>query len=164
MFNSLLRSWYAGLLCLSVFFGYAIDLGLFNELWNKDFTKISFVIIALSLYQYFELGFILMREYVTNYKTKIKQTDLDRGFERADTMMTLGMIGTVLGFINMTSSFVTVDLSNVENIKQLLMLATNGMSTALYTTLVGLIGFLVIRYSYFKVENYLEKNNGKKAE
>ena len=55
-------------------------------------------------------------------------------------MLALGMIGTVAGFIIMLgSSFEGLDVENVESLKQTLTDMAIGMSTALYTTLTGLI-------------------------
>ena len=58
----------------------------------------------------------------------------------AESLMALGMIGTVIGFILMLgSSFESIDVSNTETLKSTLTSMAIGMSTALYTTVTGLI-------------------------
>jgi len=58
----------------------------------------------------------------------------------SEAILSLGMIGTVAGFILMLGdSFGSIDTSNPETLKDALSSMALGMSTALYTTLVGLI-------------------------
>ncbi|MDC1257330.1 MotA/TolQ/ExbB proton channel family protein, partial [bacterium] len=58
----------------------------------------------------------------------------------SESMLALGMIGTVAGFILMLGgSFSDIDTSNPETLKTALKSMALGMSTALYTTLVGLV-------------------------
>ena len=55
-------------------------------------------------------------------------------------MLALGMIGTVAGFILMLgSSFEGLDVEDTASLKSTLTAMALGMSTALYTTLTGLI-------------------------
>jgi biopolymer transport protein ExbB/TolQ len=55
-------------------------------------------------------------------------------------LLSLGMIGTVAGFILMLGdTFGSIDTTNQDSLKDALSNMALGMSTALYTTLVGLI-------------------------
>ena len=60
--------------------------------------------------------------------------------------MTVGMIGTVTGFILMLStSLATLDPNDVENMRSAIANMAVGMSTALLTTLSGLMATLMLR-------------------
>ena len=120
--------------------------GMLHRIWDAEGSiKISFIIMALALYQFFKLGKLLHSDIIT-------PQDIKNGLEASNQMMSLGMIGTVTGFIIMTASFAGVDFTNVENIKDLFELATLGMSTALYTTQIGMITSFVFRAVYMKLE------------
>ena len=68
------------------------------------------------------------------------ESGLGIGWFISESMLALGMIGTVAGYIIMLgSSFEGLDVENVESLKQTLTDMAIGMSTALYTTLTGLI-------------------------
>jgi hypothetical protein len=152
MFNSI--TLYSLVSFILVAVGYFMfEANILNMMYEGDFTRISFMIMGLFLWQHWRLG-VNIWQYNKGYP--ITNKELNIGFEMSDNVMTLGMIGTVLGFIHMTASFVGVDFSDIANIQELFVLATSGMSTALYTTLAGLIAHILIRASYFAVEMHLK--------
>jgi flagellar motor component MotA len=61
--------------------------------------------------------------------------------------MSIGMVGTVLGFILMLSgsNLAALDPSNIEIMKGVIGQLANGMATALLTTLVGLVVCVSLR-------------------
>ena len=67
------------------------------------------------------------------------------------------MIGTVIGFIMMLSGFATVDISNAKTIQDLVKALGVGMSTALYTTLVGLVCSICLKIQYFNLNQAIDK-------
>lgn len=146
--------WWSGFLSLFGGLYFAYEAELLDLIWQADATKLSFVILAFFLAIYARLGYFIYLKDVK--KQKVTSFDLEPGFEAADQAMALGMLGTVIGFIIMSRSFATVDFSNVENIKELLVMATSGMSTALYTTVSGLIASIIIRLSYYIFERTLD--------
>ena len=77
---------------------------------------------------------------------------VDNGFFVADVLLKLGIVGTVIGFIIMLSSLSTIDEMNLSKMNNLLLSMSGGMKVALYTTLTGLIGsvLLSIQYNYFE--------------
>jgi len=123
--------------CLSILVAVVCHyFGFFYELYEKDATKLSFVIIAV---------YFLVSTYVgklTNDQRRCKDysTGLNVSWFASESLLTLGMIGTVAGFIVMLGdSFGSIDTANPETLKQALSSMALGMSTALYTTLTGLI-------------------------
>jgi flagellar motor component MotA len=72
----------------------------------------------------------------------------------SETMVTLGLIGTVAGFLLMLSSaFDNLDVSNVENVQKVISNMALGMSTALCTTLSGLVGSVLSKIQMVILEN-----------
>ena len=66
----------------------------------------------------------------------------------ANALIFLGLIGTVIGFIVALSGVDPAAASEVENVKAMVSTLINGMSVALYTTLVGAVFYvwLIINY------------------
>ena len=74
------------------------------------------------------------------------EDDFDKPWFVAESCMTVGMIGTVIGFMFMLgSSFQQIDPSNIESMRQVIVDMASGMSTALLTTLCGLLAGLFIK-------------------
>ena len=72
----------------------------------------------------------------------------------SETMVTLGLIGTVAGFLLMLSSaFDNLDVKNVENVQEVITDMSLGMSTALCTTLVGLVCSVLTKIQMVILEN-----------
>ena len=122
--------------------------GWFEKLYDSDQTKISFIILTIFIAASIATGFLSFRsEYV--YK-KISNYI----WFASETMVTLGLIGTVAGFLLMLSSaFDNLDVSNVENVQKVISNMALGMSTALCTTLSGLIGSVLTKIQMVILEN-----------
>jgi len=130
---------------------FMFEASIFTELWDGDRSKISMLILAIGVFFFAKLGRMIYI-YDKNKSHLIVKYDLDAGFEASQTVMTLGMIGTIIGFSMMLGSFNGVDISDINSIKQLFSIATDGMATALYTTLSGLSVHLILRTSYWLFE------------
>lgn len=118
----------------------AVGVGIFYDaipfLIENDITKLSFVIIAMWFITSASVG----------YKVWTQSDDFDKPWFVAESCMTVGMIGTVVGFILMLgSSFMEIDPSNVDSMRRVIVDMASGMSTALLTTLCGLIAGLFIK-------------------
>lgn len=105
-------------------------------LLQKDGTKISIGIAVLAVFTTLHIGY---RIYKNN-------NDFDTAWFLAESFMSLGMIGTMLGFIMMLAQGLTsIDPSNVAAMQTVIGSMAYGMSTALVTTLAGLIASLFIK-------------------
>ena len=133
--SKILRWWL--FLCISLAaMGVAFYFNFFHELYEKDITKISFVIISIYLVTSLFIGRLAFK--LKNGESI--ESGLGVGWFISESMLALGMIGTVACFILMLgSSFEGLDVENIESLKQTLTDMAIGMSTALYTTLTGLI-------------------------
>ena len=83
----------------------------------------------------FDQGAYLLEIYVDRLRAPLTLVSFC-----ADTLIRLGLIGTIVGFILMLQSFVAGPTPSDENIQALLLTMSSGMGTALYTTFTGLVG------------------------
>ena len=134
--------------------------GLFAEVWDKDRTKLSFLIMFLFFFTSIHCGKETIK--VSNAlegnvsENEIKNIDWrgnqEIGWFISDFVLTIGMIGTVSGFLLMlTGAFAGVDLNDEVAMKNVLEKMSKGMSTALYTTLFGLICGALLKIQYFSL-------------
>ncbi|MDB5502214.1 MAG: Biopolymer transporter ExbB [Tardiphaga sp.] len=70
-----------------------------------------------------------------------------------DTLMKLGLIGTIVGFIMMLAPIAGLDTGNQGAIKASMNLMSEGMAVAMYTTLAGLIGSILVRIQYYMLDD-----------
>lgn len=70
------------------------------------------------------------------------------GFFLSDLMLRLGLLGTVVGFIFMLGPLTAIETIDVSSMREVLSSMSGGMAVALYTTLCGLIGGILLRLQY----------------
>lgn len=116
--------------------GIAINFGAIEYLLETDLTRLSFVIFAIWAFTTINIGY-------NSYK---KQYNHDLAWFSAEICMSIGMVGTIIGFILMLSgSLGDIDPSDVETMKRVIAGMAVGMSTALVTTLVGLVSNILLK-------------------
>jgi MotA/TolQ/ExbB proton channel family len=74
-----------------------------------------------------------------------------------DTLMKLGLVGTIVGFIMMLAPIADIDTADKGAIKSSMNLMSEGMAVAMYTTLVGLVGSILVRIQYYMLEDATAK-------
>ena len=144
---------------------FALAFDLFSQLWEKDVTKLSFVIIFMYLFmsvwcgvKTFKISKIISFKNVNQQDLKDVASDEEVGWFVSDLMTSIGMIGTVIGFIIMLGSIHMIDTSNIRTIKEMFNTLGSGMAIALLTTLVGLICSLLLKIQYFNLSKSIEEN------
>lgn len=75
----------------------------------------------------------------------------------SDTLMKLGLLGTIVGFIMMLGPIAGLDAENQGAVKSSMALMSDGMAVAMYTTLVGLAGSILIKIQYYMLEDATSK-------
>jgi hypothetical protein len=70
----------------------------------------------------------------------------------SDTLMKLGLLGTIIGFIIMLAPIAGIDASDRMMLKSSMGLMTDGMAIAMYTTLAGLVGSILLRVQYYMLD------------
>lgn len=67
------------------------------------------------------------------------------GWFVADLLLTLGLLGTVIGFILMLTPISSLSGNDHDAVKMALAAMSDGMAVALYTTLCGLVGGMLLK-------------------
>jgi biopolymer transport protein ExbB/TolQ len=75
------------------------------------------------------------------------------GASASDLSMKLGLFGTVVGFIMMLAPIAGLGTEDQAALKSSVALMSEGMAVAMYTTLAGLIGAILIKIQYQFVES-----------
>ena len=136
----------------------AYHFGFFQHLYREDTTRIGFFILGLLLLTTLWLGkkvYTFKNNWVGGEEAI---ESVSPGWFLAETCLVLGLIGTVTGFILMLgTAFTELDVTNIVSVQGALVKMSLGMSTALYTTLVGLISSLAIKIQLVTIERQLEK-------
>lgn len=151
----MLRWW---LLFVSSLFavGIAHHFGLVLRLWEVDASHLSFIILTLYIIVTCFIGYV---SYVLTTETKSspKYNDtlkyLHPCWFASETMMGLGMLGTLIGFMLMMGpAFGGLDPSNTESMKAAIIKMAMGMATAVTTTLIGLTCSLLTKAQLINLE------------
>ena len=75
----------------------------------------------------------------------------------SDTVMKLGLLGTIIGFIIMLAPIAGIDASDKSMLKSSMGLMSDGMAVAMYTTLAGLVGSILLKIQYYMLNSATAK-------
>ena len=141
----------------------ALEMGIVEEVYRVDVTKLSFLIMGLLSIMSVKCGIDTFKltsnqKNITEYEIEKAYSTSELGWFVSDLCLTLGMIGTVGGFIFMlSSSFAEIDVTNVASLQNVLSHMAAGMGTALYTTAAGLISSAFLKLQYFNYSSEVER-------
>ena len=146
--RKLLKWWLV--FCLTLLgFGTLYYFNMHSQLYHADVTKLSFLIIIIFMFTSVWIG----RKTYDLESTSVIDDKIDVGWFIAESCLALGMVGTVTGFLYMLgTTFENIDVSNTQTLQDALASMARGMSTALYTTLTGLIASLIIKIQLVNYE------------
>ncbi len=151
MIGKKLLKWWL-IFCLTILgFGTLYYFEVHSLLYYADVTKLSFLIILIFMFTSIWIG----RKTYDLETTSANCLDdtIDVGWFVAESCLALGMVGTVTGFLYMLgTAFENIDITNATTLQDALASMARGMSTALYTTLTGLIASLVIKLQLVNYE------------
>ena len=74
------------------------------------------------------------------------------GWFAVDILLKLGLVGTIVGFILMLGSIANTASLDVNTMQKILRQMSSGMGTALFTTLAGLIGSILLGLQYLLLD------------
>jgi len=142
--TKLLKWWL--IFCLTILgFGALYHFNVHSLLYYADVTKLSFLIIVIFMFTSIWIG---RKTYIDDPEQQI-----DVGWFIAESCLALGMVGTVTGFLYMLgTAFENIDITDATTLQDALASMAKGMSTALYTTLTGLIASLIIKVQLVNYE------------
>jgi hypothetical protein len=75
----------------------------------------------------------------------------------SDSLMKLGLLGTIIGFILMLAPIAGLDAADHASMKTSMGLMSDGMAVAMYTTLSGLIGSILVQTQYYMLDEATAK-------
>lgn len=75
----------------------------------------------------------------------------------SDTLMKLGLLGTIIGFIMMLAPIGALDPENKAAVRSSMSLMSEGMAVAMYTTLAGLAASILLKVQYSMLDRATAK-------
>jgi hypothetical protein len=75
----------------------------------------------------------------------------------SDTLMKLGLLGTIVGFIIMLAPIASLDAADKLAMKSSMGMMSDGMAVAMYTTLAGLVGSILVRIQYYMLDSATQR-------
>jgi hypothetical protein len=146
--KSVLKWWL--IFCLIVLgIGTCFYFDVHKSLYESDITRLSYLIISIFLCTSIWIG---TKTYRVGILQDYEQKS-DVGWFISESCLALGMVGTVTGFLIMLGTAIAnVDVTNAVTLQQALSDMAIGMSTALWTTLVGLVCSLIIKVQLVNLE------------
>jgi hypothetical protein len=75
----------------------------------------------------------------------------------SDSLMKLGLLGTIVGFILMLAPIAGLDAADRASVKTSMGLMSDGMAIAMYTTLTGLIGSILVQTQYYMLDGATQR-------
>jgi len=134
--------------CAALFTAYSF--GFIDALIAKDITRLSFVILGVFFSGSMFVGWLTYKRS----RGKSVEAGTNIGWFITELLLALGMIGTVIGFILMLGgSFESLNIADTGSVKTALTDMAIGMSTALYTTLVGMVCSQILKVQLVNVES-----------
>ena len=79
------------------------------------------------------------------------------GSYAGDTLMKLGLLGTIIGFIMMLAPIAGLDAADHASVRNSMGLMSDGMAVAMYTTLTGLIGSILVQTQYYMLDKATQR-------
>ena len=121
------------------------SMGWLVPVYTNDLTYITFLITAVTIFTTLSLG----------YKFKVPDADtVDVEWFVSDVVLTLGMLGTIIGFmIMLQGTFSSIEFNDANSIRLALSSMSQGLFTALNTTLVGLVSSIILKVQLVVYEN-----------
>lgn len=145
-------SWAIGALIISTLLLHAYQYGTLHYLVSSDTSKISVVLAGIALWQsvragratwFFESSILDNGSLSLNAAAQLEEhiTDL---YHWENILVLGGLSGTVIGLITITKNFLQVIGSDNYNASQANGILTSGLGLALVTTLVGMVGSMLL--------------------
>jgi hypothetical protein len=146
--------WFVGMTALTAGLEIAWINGIIQGIYASDFTKITVLIAIVLGWQSIMCGIEMWNQTQWNGSHFDAEETVERGWLWSDIVLSLGMIGTVIGFMMMLAGFIDIDFSDFESVQVLITKLSGGMATSLSTT-------LVLKLQFFGLERVVE---GRKRE
>ena len=145
---------------LILFGGYLLfDRGLMGVLLEGDKSRLSWLIVAVWLAMSARWLYLLRR--MGSAQEAIAEEDMARwlnhGWFAADSVLKIGLLGTIIGFILMLAPIGELTSFDPSSLQNALAAMSAGMAVALYTTLTGLVANIILRFQFQFLADAMQK-------
>ena len=145
--------WLITICCIVLAGVFAQNAHLWELMNSKDATKISWLICGIFVATSVTIGNI-------SFTKKAPAILVDKLWFIADAMFTLGMIGTVSGFLILAGDALGhINPADVASLQNTIQTLGSGIGTIAVTTLMGLISSLLLRLQLEIVDHLVTDNN-----
>jgi hypothetical protein len=115
------------------------------------------------------IRYLILKATLQGDEHRIDQTLLLRGLAdtlrgpnqlgsyAGDALMKLGLLGTIIGFIMMLAPIAGLDAADRASVRTSMGLMSDGMAVAMYTTLTGLIGSILVQTQYYMLDKATQR-------
>ena len=147
--------WWTSVVVLALslaFMQYNIDM--FGFVYENDPTRITMLIAAIFILSTIKVGFESWKRQFT-YDSN---NELGMIWFVSDAVMSIGMIGTLVGFIIvLTTTFTDIDTTSAQAMKEVISKLAQGMGIALLTALTGLVTSVILKLQLVMLDTSDEK-------
>jgi len=147
--------WWTSIVVLALslaFIQYNIDI--FGFVYENDPTRITMLIGAIFILSTIKVGLESWKRQFL-YDT---ENDMSMIWFVSDAVMSIGMIGTLVGFIMvLTTTFTDIDTTSAQAMKEVISKLAQGMGIALLTTLTGLVTSVILKLQLVMLDTADEK-------
>ncbi|MGC6535678.1 MAG: MotA/TolQ/ExbB proton channel family protein [Parvibaculales bacterium] len=145
------------------------DRGFLSIIVEGDKSRLSWLIIAIWallsarwLYLLYWLqkqndDLSVLRQRPESERETMMARWLNHGWVASDSVLKIGLLGTIIGFILMLSPIASLTGFDPGSLQKALAEMSGGMAVALYTTLSGLIGNILLRLQYQFLADEMQK-------
>ena len=163
--NFAILRWFVVFLASIVAMGMLHHKSLFAALWVADLSGLSFVIIALYVILMIFIGVLTYRLTLNDFDSEVFQNNipyLNGCWFASELLMALGMMGTLIGFSLMLGpALAGLDPTNMVIAKDAIFKMAGGMSTAILTTLAGLVTSQLVKIQIINIETVIHGHDSK---
>ena len=145
---------------LILFGGYLLfDRGLMGVLLEGDKSRLSWFILTIWVVMSGRWLHLLRR--IEDTKRAVAEDEMARwlnhGWFAADSVLKIGLLGTIIGFILMLAPIGELTSFDAASLQGALTAMSAGMAVALYTTLAGLIANIILRFQFQMLADAMQK-------
>ena len=145
---------------LILFGGYLLfDRGLMGVLLEGDKSRLSWLILAIWIAMSGRWLHLLRR--IEDAERTLAEDDMARwlnhGWFAADSVLKIGLLGTIIGFILMLAPIGELTSFDAASLQSALAAMSAGMAVALFTTLAGLIANIILRFQFQVLADAMQK-------
>lgn len=147
--------WWTSIVILVLSLGFIqYNIDILGFIYENDPTKITMLIASIFLLSSLRVG-------IESWKRQFSygnQDELGMIWFISDAVMSIGMIGTLVGFIIvLTTTFTEIDTTSAQAMKEVISKLAQGMGIALLTTLTGLVTSVILKLQLVMLDTDDEK-------